>query len=311
MFGFPRFWPPLKWTNDSPVNGFMLLSSASAMPDTQSASAVAVTSCLVSKYWLPNMMHSLKLRSAVKKSALNEFRNIRCVRLCNIAPPMQILPRISKAQPSPLPLSRRERGSFCRLSRWERPTRESASGEGKNCNPFCECSLERVLRRGLEPVQVPLQPVLGLAIRVDVFETQVAVRNRAPDQVDVRRASALVGAGRSTGGVILAGGRQHEVRTQLVKPVVATRGKPTPLFRQTDLPVAADDPVREEAIRIAADRITGARREAEVVLADGRDDAANAHGAAQLLVHNRWRLGVDPNLPHQAMYRNLAYRRVE
>src|ERR1700680_1322611 len=92
---------------------------------------------------------------------------------------------------------------------------------------------------------------------------------------------------------------------------MAVCGKPTPLFRQTDLPVAADDPVREEAIRIAADRVAGARREAEVVLADGRDDAGNAHCAGQLLVHNPWRLGVAPTLPHQAMDRNLAYRGVE
>ena len=99
---------------------------------------------------------------------------------------------------------------------------------------------------------MPLQPVLGLAIRVDVFETQVAVGNRTPDQVDVRRASVLVGAGRCTGGIVLASRRQHEVRAQLIEPVMTIGGKPPPLFRQPDLPVAPDDSVREEAVRIAA-----------------------------------------------------------
>src|SRR5438477_13108015 len=42
--------------------------------------------------------------------------------------------------PAPPP---RERGSFYRLSLWERPTRESAAGEGRRCHLFSECSLVR------------------------------------------------------------------------------------------------------------------------------------------------------------------------
>src|SRR5438876_3537713 len=39
--------------------------------------------------------------------------------------------------PAPPP---RERGSFYRLSLWERPTRESAAGEGRRCHLFSECA---------------------------------------------------------------------------------------------------------------------------------------------------------------------------
>src|SRR2546430_1854230 len=42
-------------------------------------------------------------------------------------------------------------------------------------------SLERVLRRGLKAGQVPLEPILGFAIGMDVLDTQVGVRDRAPD----------------------------------------------------------------------------------------------------------------------------------
>src|SRR5450631_3818869 len=40
--------------------------------------------------------------------------------------------------PAPLP---RERGSFYGFSLWERPTRESAAGEGRRCHLFSECVL--------------------------------------------------------------------------------------------------------------------------------------------------------------------------
>src|SRR5207302_1518844 len=39
--------------------------------------------------------------------------------------------------------------------------------------------LERVLRGSLEAVQVPLEPVLGFAKRVDVFDSEIGVRNTA------------------------------------------------------------------------------------------------------------------------------------
>src|SRR2546421_482437 len=51
----------------------MLLSSASAMPDTPSASAVAVTICLASKYCPPNTMHSFKLDGIERASGRRVF----------------------------------------------------------------------------------------------------------------------------------------------------------------------------------------------------------------------------------------------
>src|SRR5438105_15538623 len=52
--------------------------------------------------------------------------------------------------------------------------RSSEPGQGTQ-------SLKRVLRGGLKPVQVPFEPVLGLAKSVDVFHSDVSVRNRASD----------------------------------------------------------------------------------------------------------------------------------
>ena len=98
----------------------------------------------------------------------------------------------------------------------------------------------------------------------------------------------------------------------MVEPVVAVRGKPSPLFRQPDLPVGTYDAIGKETVGIAADRITGARSEAEVVPPDGRDDAGNADGATPLLAYGRGRRrGIDAYLPQQTVNRDLAHRGVE
>src|SRR6266478_2673768 len=60
MSRFPRFW------DESPVNGFMLLSSASATPDAPNASADATTICLLSEKLVPDMVDSFKVCTAVK-----------------------------------------------------------------------------------------------------------------------------------------------------------------------------------------------------------------------------------------------------
>src|ERR1700682_2944921 len=62
MFRFPRFW------DESPANGFMLLSSASATPDTPNANIDVTTSCLLSEKLVRDMVDSFKVCNAVKKN---------------------------------------------------------------------------------------------------------------------------------------------------------------------------------------------------------------------------------------------------
>src|SRR6266566_8560104 len=58
--GAPRLLP-LKYLYESPVNGLMLLSSASATLDAPSASAVATINCLLSEYGLRDMACSFEV----------------------------------------------------------------------------------------------------------------------------------------------------------------------------------------------------------------------------------------------------------
>jgi hypothetical protein len=57
---------------------------------------------------------------------------------------------------------------------------------------------------------VPLEPIVG-AIRVHVFDAQVRVGDRAPDQVGVRRRSTLVGDRWGAIRITLADARQYGV----------------------------------------------------------------------------------------------------
>jgi len=72
----PKVWPPLKYLYESPVNGFMLLSSASATLDAPSASAVATTNCLLSEYGLRDTACSFKA-AAVKRNGPGANNNVR------------------------------------------------------------------------------------------------------------------------------------------------------------------------------------------------------------------------------------------
>ena len=74
----PKVWPPLKYLYESPENGFMLLSSASATLDAPSASAVAITNCLFSECGLLDMACTFKA-AAVKKNAPGANNNVRLV----------------------------------------------------------------------------------------------------------------------------------------------------------------------------------------------------------------------------------------
>src|SRR6478736_10335293 len=93
---------------------------------------------------------------------------------------------------------------------------------------------------------------------------------------------------------------------------MAVCAEPCPLSRQAYPRVAPEHSIRKESIRIAADRIAARCGEAEVILADRRQDAGDAERAAEFLVHRRRRsCGVDADLPQQAMDRNLACWRIE
>ena len=78
-----------------------------------------------------------------------------------------------------------------------------------------------------------------------------------------------------------------------------------------DLPVGTDDAVREEAIRIPPDRIPGAHREANIILADGWDDAGDAERTSPNLVQNGRRLGVTADLSQYSGDRDLSLRSIE
>src|ERR1700674_824881 len=70
MLAYPRSW------DESPLNGFMLLSSASATPDAPNASADATTSCLLSEKFVRDMVDSFKVCTAVKKMPLVRFSKL-------------------------------------------------------------------------------------------------------------------------------------------------------------------------------------------------------------------------------------------
>jgi hypothetical protein len=72
----PNVWPPLKYLYESPVNGFMLLSSARATLDAPSAKAVAITNCLFSDCGLRDMACTFKA-AAVKRNGPGANDNVR------------------------------------------------------------------------------------------------------------------------------------------------------------------------------------------------------------------------------------------
>src|ERR1700704_4173375 len=75
-----------------------------------------------------------------------------------------------------------------------RPQRRVAYAVGnKGTYEARTAGLERVFRRSLQSLQVSVESVLGLAIRVDVLDSQVAARDRTPAEIDVCRTRALVG----------------------------------------------------------------------------------------------------------------------
>src|SRR5438128_2712446 len=76
----PKVWPPLKYLYESPVNGFMLLSSASATLDAPSASAVAITNCLLSEYGLRDTACSFKA-AAFKRNSPGANNNARLLQV--------------------------------------------------------------------------------------------------------------------------------------------------------------------------------------------------------------------------------------
>jgi len=63
----------------------------------------------------------------------------------------------------------------------------------------------------IDTPSVSLDPIVGFAIRVHIFDVQVRVRNRASDHVGMRRRSTLVGdRGRAT-RITLVGARQYGI----------------------------------------------------------------------------------------------------
>ena len=87
---------------------------------------------------------------------------------------------------------------------------------------------------------------------------RVGIRYRAPDQVDVRRLSVPVRAGRRSCRVARARAGKHDIRPQRVRPEVPVRRVPQPLPGQPDVPIRSHDAVGEESVRVAADCVAGA-----------------------------------------------------
>src|SRR6185437_10545994 len=129
--------------------------------------------------------------------------------------------------------------------------------------------------------------VLGLAIRVDVFEADVAPDGRTPDQIQMRGTRRLVRVAGCAVRVVLTRLRQHERRAQALVPEMPVRDERAPLRGKAHATLVIDHRVGKEAVRVTSDCVPGTRREAEIVTAANRDDTGDAQRRTELLIRRR------------------------